>query len=476
MQLRHPKARLTPAGLAAQLLNSRECRSVFELDDLAAYLGRQNARRAIAGMPFAINGDGTYNSDLNLFLRGLPDGITFDGTSTAGATSSENSWLALASDIYTFLDWCEALEPPVEIARITWRDLKVYKDARLQPESRISPPTWARQHSSLKRFFDYLVLAGRIAQNPLAPSGQVILKTKSSRRSRTRFVTLAEYDDWIDVGVLGLEVDGREPKYPSRVEAYSDLLLRTGMRKTEAASLLTREIETARGFTRRPLTIDRYEKADLTLPTSITKGAVERNVPLYHAAIRDMRALLDNRDLATAQGLQEQPAHVTGRYQILELENWTLLSPKERLSSLLRSADGRLSSPLLFVQANGLPVQVSAWESSIRRANQRCREKGLAVSISARTLRATFAVNTLSLLLEGTLDEVKTLVDRGATMHTTRLAKLTLDPINRLRLLLGHANYATTIEHYLPYVAQATEVTDSALRRWQSTLGQEAPS
>jgi integrase len=146
--------------------------------------------------------------------------------------------------------------------------------------------------------------------------------------------------------------------------------------------------------------------------------------------------------------------------------------PETRLRLVLADEAGRVEGPaMLWLGDDGVPMSPSSWHSVFRRANERCAEARLNVHITPHMLRHTFAVHMLSLLLAESMRPIRRMLRAGADAHTVALRRLLIDPVRILQLLLGHAQYTTTLDHYLPYVQQASEVSDAAVDRWQSVVG-----
>jgi site-specific recombinase XerD len=109
-------------------------------------------------------------------------------------------------------------------------------------------------------------------------------------------------------------------------------------------------------------------------------------------------------------------------------------------------------------------VAASTWQSVFGRANQRCERFELDVRVSPHTLRHTFAVHMLGLLLRRT---VAALGQDPSQRRTSAQVKRLLvgNPLRRLQLLLGHASEAT-VYTYLDVLDEAQEIVASALQEW----------
>jgi site-specific recombinase XerD len=114
-------------------------------------------------------------------------------------------------------------------------------------------------------------------------------------------------------------------------------------------------------------------------------------------------------------------------------------------------------------------VAPATWQSVFARANARCERSGTGVSVTPHTLRHSFAVHMLGLLLRQT---VAALGEDPARTHTSAQVKRLLvgNPLRRLQLLLGHAQEATVCT-YLDVLDEAQEIVASALARWDAQAG-----
>jgi integrase len=133
----------------------------------------------------------------------------------------------------------------------------------------------------------------------------------------------------------------------------------------------------------------------------------------------------------------------------------------------LMQVDGQshVTGPLwLWLGENGLPLRGSTWQSVFRRANERCATLGLDFDVHPHTLRHSFAVHMLGLLLRQTVRALGMREDRRFT-HAEVKRLLVGNPLRRLQLLLGHRHEAT-VYIYLDVLDEAQEIVLAALDDW----------
>jgi hypothetical protein len=149
------------------------------------------------------------------------------------------------------------------------------------------------------------------------------------------------------------------------------------------------------------------------------------------------------------------------------------LDPASRRRLMLVTSGGEVGGPLsVWLGGDGQPVAPAAWQSVFHRANVRCERFGLGLRVSPHTLRHSFAVHMLGLLLRQTVTALGQ--DPGRHYTFGQVKRLLVgNPLRRLQLLLGHASEAT-VYAYLDVLDEAQEIVASALQRWdaQAALAQ----
>lgn len=105
----------------------------------------------------------------------------------------------------------------------------------------------------------------------------------------------------------------------------------------------------------------------------------------------------------------------------------------------MQSSDG-YSPAAIWLTRDGMPMTSKAWQSVFNRANRRCREMGLDLYCTPHVLRHTFAVNMLEQLQRGH-NEMLGSRDKQQRRHYQMAFG---DPLNFLRIMLGHRSIETT--------------------------------
>jgi integrase len=139
------------------------------------------------------------------------------------------------------------------------------------------------------------------------------------------------------------------------------------------------------------------------------------------------------------------------------------VAQRERLMAVTEA--GEPAGPLaLWLNRDGTPLKFSTWQSAFHRANQRCAHFDLDIRVSPHTLRHSFAVHMLGLLLRQTVRALGAEVDGRLTgVQVKRL--LIGNPMRKLQLLLGHSQ-ESTVYTYLDVLDEAQEIVLSALEEW----------
>ncbi|QTI90627.1 site-specific integrase [Streptomyces sp. AgN23] len=334
---------------------------------------------------------------------------------------------------------------------------------------RVSGGTWSQDVSHVNQFYVWAAGQGQVGAVPIphrppklppwgtpsASRAQTVPATYAHDRGGERIEWLppASYRLWRDVGLRGYGSDGLPSRrfrgrWAARNAAFTDLMVRTGMRLSEQAHLTTAEMPV------RPAT-GGYQR--FWLPGAIAKYFSARWVYVPHSVVRELAvyAELDRAEVvgdARASGVyrrwrrplviddpaRPQLARVTGsatRRTVSVRE----LGPTERRRLLVESLDG-LEPALFWLGEDGQPLAVSTWKSIFTDANKRCKTRGVVLSCHAHLLRHSFAVVTLEQLQRGHIAALGELneAQRG---HYTRIFG---DPLDWVRRRLGHRSVVTT--------------------------------
>jgi site-specific recombinase XerD len=436
----------------------------------------------IDGVPFILDDDGRYDSDLNRFFRACP---------TMGVRSP-NSLKAYAFDILVWMRFLNEQRNHKSIWQADREDLAAYHAARRRstPMHRISASSWNRAIAALEKFYGWAKEEELIAVSPFGSSigwrrihgGRVVpIKTvrarePGARRGDLRFVSLDNFLIFRDVGLRGRHTDGLEDstwygRHGERNVLFAELLATTGLRLEEAASLLTIELPlTGRdGASQRSL--------PFRLPAAIAKGGKGREIRL---PVRLLRRLADYVAIERAAIVAKHRSNCSDAMIVLDSNRGVgrvvnesgkvgrlrldMLRPKERRSLVMPSGEPMA----LWLNEVGRPMTAEAWEAVFRRASARCCRFGIDVTVTPHALRHTFAVHMLSMLIREQIGSV--LADGpsdepGAGVYRRMVG----DPLQKLQRLMGHASIASTYI-YLDSLEESRALVEAAAEHWGAAL------
>ncbi|MHC5701974.1 tyrosine-type recombinase/integrase [Streptomyces tirandamycinicus] len=431
------------------------------------------------GQRFILGPDGSYDLDLNRMIRDLP----------SWGVRSANGQQAYCSDLTLVCRFLHEGRGGKTIWEMTGADLRAFKQARLfaaDPDERIEVVTWNRMLASLDKWVAWSLDAELLAEEPfryvdkvvMTPQGpiQVRVNAEAEPGQSDRPITFLPYEDyllWRDVGLRGFLPDGgRDPKWRGRNgernALFADLLVCTGMRLTEASCLLVPEVPSLA-----------HGQGAFHLAKSATKREKARKVYSRRRVVRDLHHYLAiERDelvqrTRQAGGYTWASGHrvVRSTRQALLVEGrsraWTYegIGYDDRLRLVSVDASGRELGPLwLWLGEGGQPLKSSTWQSAFRRANERCASFGLDFTVHPHTLRHTFAVHMLGLLLRQTIRAMGMAEDRRFTLAQIK-RMLIGNPMRKLQLLLGHSR-EKTVYLYLDVLDEAQEIVLAALAEW----------
>jgi len=453
----------------------------------AAAMAIANKAALSDGVPFILGDDGSYDVVLNRFFRSCP---------TMGLRSP-NSLRAYARDVLTWQRFLTEHREGKTVWQADHQDVAAYHAARRRsgPPHRISAASWNRAIAALEKLYGWAVDEGIMAASPfrhtiawrrighgLAPVRISRARERAARSGDPRFIDMERYMQFRDVGLRGRLPDGTEDtawrgRHGERNALFAELLVTTGLRLEEAGSLLTAELPRSASVQG-----DRQRRRSIPfrVPASIAKGNKARDVRLPLRLLRQLgdyieleRAnLLDRHrhqrcnDAILVTAIERDVAVLIERDQRVRLD---LLTPAERRRLIVYSDHGDHAA-VLWIGERGRPMTSGGWEAIFHRASERCRSFGLDVEVTPHTLRHTFAVHMLALLLR---EQFGTVLRDGPDVDDQPGAgvyrRLIGDPLQKLQWLMGHASIAST-HIYLDSLEECRALVDAAVEHWAAEL------
>ncbi|MFE2867866.1 tyrosine-type recombinase/integrase [Embleya sp. NPDC059259] len=429
------------------------------------------------GLPFLLGPDGTYDLQLNRFLRELGD----------WGVRSMASVEAYARDLMLFCRFLHEHRGGRTIWEADQQDLLAYRRARRRtPGYEIAASTWNRFLAALDKWVAWALYERLLSAEPFrlvektvrTPRGLAVVRTNALREvdeesGAVEFLPFEDYLLWRDVGLRGLLPSGRpDPswrgRHGERNSVFADLLVGTGVRLMEGSSLLVTEL---------PAVVDGRRTGAVHLPSSITKRRRARTVyasrrvlrGLHHYVEIERDELVRRKAAAGAYGSRSGlGVRSAGRHALVLADGKS--RPYSRLDIEERRSLGHVGgstpgAPLwLWLGEDGTPLTRSAWQAVFRAANERCARFGLDVRAHPHALRHTFSVHMLGLLLRQTVRAMRR--QPGETLMSEQVKRVLIgDPLRRLQMLLGHRN-RETVFIYLDVLDEAQEIVLAALREW----------
>jgi integrase len=265
---------------------------------------------------------------------------------------------------------------------------------------------------------------------------------------------------WVDVGLRGFDLDGREcdssrNRTGSRDAAFAGFLYGTGLRVSEAASLLDLELPDDCDPGRAYFTC--------RLAAACAKGHRSRLWWLPRPALSEVLAYVEGQRAVAVTRAQREGRYerLTGIRIVEGVHNARRLAlsgpggagsvpldelgPASRLR-LFRRTDRGLEPAALWLNESGMPRSAWAWQTTFRTASERMGRAGLPwFRCTPHMLRHSFALRWYSV---------------GRLLWDRRLAHLTEDEQRDFRVqfgdtwqfvqtLLGHVHPQTTVDIYL---------------------------
>jgi len=436
------------------------------------------------GQRFVLGPDGSYDFQFNRCIRELPD----------WGVRSDNGISGYCTDLMLLCRYLHEARGGKTIWQIDGSDLRAYKRARLEsedPDQQIKGVSWTRAVAALEKWVRWSLAEGILTAEPFRYIDKTVLTPTGARTIRVnldaeadvqpdpiRFVDHEDYLLWRDVGLLGFLPDGTpDPGWRGRNGVrnalFADLLVCTGMRLGEASSLLVSELP--------PLAPG---KGDVHVSGAIAKRRKARVVYMRRRVLRELHhylaierdELVQRRRMQGAYQETDSPLLVrrATRQAVLVAgarKAWAYskldMSKRQRLMSV--DSHGRPAGPLwLWLGEGGQPLQSSTWQSAFRRANERCAKFGIDFDVHPHTLRHTFAVHMLGLLLRQTIRAMGLREDRRFTIEQIK-RMLIGNPMRKLQLLMGHTR-EETVYLYLDVLDEAQEIVLAALAEWDEQI------
>ena len=445
---------------------------------VAGALGTAERAGLIEGMPFILMDDGSYDLHLNRFFRVCPG---------MGARSP-NTWRSYAHDILVWARFLSERRDRKTVWQADRHDVLAFHRARRLSDAafRVSAASWNRGIAALDKLYRWAVEEGIITTSPFsygvtlrraAGTRAVLAVTTNRARERAawqhdmRYVDLGRYLLFRDVGLRGRSPDGTDDptwrgRNGERNALFAELLVTTGLRLTEGGSLLLADLPRATEAGLRSVVFD--------LPGAVAKGGRPRRVRIPRRVLALINDYIDlERTISSARWepsvtnplwlAPEGGRIVDAAGKRVRLDR---LTPSERRRVLI-GVPGKAQHALLWLTEGGRPVPSATWEAAFRRACVRCRRFGIDLDVSPHTLRHSFAVNMLSMLIREQIGAVFDPQDR----HGAAYRRILGDPLQKLQHLLGHASVTSTYI-YLDSLAEAQELVEAAADRWaQDTAG-----
>ncbi|HEX2806740.1 MAG TPA: site-specific integrase [Kineosporiaceae bacterium] len=438
--------------------------------DLDGWLDREGVRE---GTPFLIDPAGCYDVALNGYFLEVLGSVPVH-TQRAVAYDLKR-FLAFLWENRGATSWRQA-SPEDRAAFQRWR--------RVDPGGpRVAAATWDREVATVNQFYAWAVRTGLVAANPIvarqARRGRAGVRavtaeavttpaeaTHQGSRRDVAWLPPRVYQRWRDVGVRGFGTDGLpDPgfrgRYAGRNAAFSDLLIRTGLRLSEATSLSLFEL---------PSRVAGVVHARTWLPAAIAKGGSARAVYVPDSVLADVWEYVeceraDAVARARVRGVYEQipdplivadaarPVVVIGGRRV----GADRLDGSDRRRLLVATSAG-LEPAAVWLTEAGVPSAASGWQQVFKNANRRCVRLGVGVSCHPHMLRHSFAVITLEQLWRGHLQDLAEMTPTGRATYQMVFG----DPLNWVRIRLGHRSVVTT-QIYLHTLQELEMATRMAL-------------
>jgi site-specific recombinase XerD len=356
----------------------------------------------------------------------------------------------------------------------------------------VSGATWNKEVAALNILFDWAAnpARGYMPTNPLHefprgglknnPNGRrkatpeearrdgVEWKMKNARAYRAKFIAPEFYMKWRDVSfrhhtliptgrgrtALGPIDEGHRGRNEDRNTAIADLLYLTGLRREECCSLLTCEIsrqDTGAALTEWTVIGKGFKSRLILEPRPAAQG-----IHKYMRGERQRAIERGRRKGAYSDGnwllvdkIQSIKGHTSIRFG--ESQKWMSIERQEmdadfRRRLLLVTEDGEVEPLALWLDEQGRPLKLRAFDFTFERANERfakqCRAAGVdVVSVNPHALRSSYALMFLHTYIKA-MDDTAGESEGFDRMHYNQAFMAVQEQ-------LGHSSVTTTLGHYL---------------------------
>jgi hypothetical protein len=252
----------------------------------------------------------------------------------------------------------------------------------------VKSSTWGREVATVNAFYRWAIESGLVEQNPILQrpvrnrrwhrhpeAGLTAAEAPTDgHREDLSWLPPASYRRWRDVGVRGYLPTGLPDQSfrggnAARNATFCDLMIRTGLRLTEQASLTLFEIpdiETHRAY------------SPTRLPSAIAKNGSGRRIYIPTTVLRDVWDYIrfDRAELIEQARRRGTYNELTGKLLVEDPQNAAIapraggdrrrpvetLNPRQRRRLFICSAEG-LEPASLWLNGHGLPVMPGTWQS-----------------------------------------------------------------------------------------------------------------
>lgn len=465
----------------------RTCASLFMLEHIWLSERRLEGDHQEA-IPCILRGSAPYDPDVDRFLLELP-------------LNGRRSRHSVRASGYDLVVWIRFLEQArgTTAWKATHDDVLAFHNARRQCDAarRIAENSWNRSITTLDKLYNWGVERGRIARSPFryrevrrfgsigthtALTKRNMAMEPAPRTSNVRHLSIQSYRQFVDVGLRGRHPGGHardraRDRNGERNALFADFLVSTGLRLEEASSLLACEMPLPSS------NIDNPRQIPFAVPPLVTKGNRGRTILIprrltdrlcNYLEIERFRAIEKFVDRETWRRLKNPifAEKLAYRSRTVRLTDGTSVSlnrfnPGERQRLVFVCNGVPLEPAALWLSEIGLPVQPNTWEATFLRASRRCAANKLEIYASPHSLRHTFAVHMLAMLIE---HHARPMLSNAGSMDVYR--QILSDPLQRLQRLLGHSSILSTYI-YLEEVASEADTIDTAVEHLLATLVQD---